>query len=218
MKLRKFSQDSLRFLAHFFLASIASKLCKSIRIIKINDDNIKQLEQNNKNYILAFWHGTMLLPWYLHAKQNFVALISKSKDGELLAKILENWNYKVVRGSSSTGGEDALKIMVDHAKNNHSVAITPDGPRGPAHKLKPGAVVSAKKSKVPLVLAGVGFKKKKIFKSWDQFEVPYLFSKANIIYSDPVYVDENLTYDETSAMIQECEMKLNELQMQAEEF
>ena len=58
------------------------------------------------------------------------------------------------------------------------VAITPDGPRGPAHKLKPGAVVSAKKSKVPLVLAGVGFKKKKIFKSWDQFEVPYLFSEG----------------------------------------
>ena len=107
----------------------------------------------------------MLLPWYLHGNPSFVALISKSKDGDLLAKLLENWNYKVIRGSSSTDGDVALKFMIDYAKNNYSIAITPDGPRGPAHKLKAGAIVSAKKSKVPLVLAGVGYNKKKILKS-----------------------------------------------------
>jgi lysophospholipid acyltransferase (LPLAT)-like uncharacterized protein len=218
MNLRKIRQDSLRFLAHYFLGSIASLLCKSIRIIKTNDDHIKQLEQSNKNYILAFWHGTMLLPWYLHANKNFVALISRSKDGELLAKILENWNYKVVRGSSSKGGDDALKIMVEHAEDNYSIAITPDGPRGPAYKIKPGAVITSKKSKVPLVLAGVGFSNKKKFDSWDQFEVPYIFSKAKIIYSDPINIDEDLTFDETSAMMLECETKLNELQELAAEF
>ncbi len=218
MKLRKFRQDSLRFIAHFFLANIASMLCKSIRITILNDDHIKRLEQQNKNYILAFWHGTMLLAWYLHGNPTFVALISKSKDGDLLAKILRHWNYKVIRGSSSTGGDAALSIMIDHVKNSYSLAITPDGPRGPVHKLKAGAVVSAKKSKVPLMLVGVGYKKKRILKSWDQFEVPYFFSEAKVIYSEPVYVDENLTYDETSAMIQECELKLNELQARAEEF
>ncbi len=218
MKLRKFRQDSLRFIAHFFLANIVSILCKSIRITKLNDDHIKRLEQQNKNYILAFWHGTMLLSWYLHGNTTFVALISKSKDGDLLAKILRHWNYKVIRGSSSTGGDAALTIMIDHVKNSYSLAITPDGPRGPVHKLKAGAVVSAKKSKVPLMLVGVGYKKKRILKSWDQFEVPYFFSEAKVIYSEPVYVDENLTYDETSAMIQECELKLNELQARAEEF
>jgi lysophospholipid acyltransferase (LPLAT)-like uncharacterized protein len=218
MKLRKYRKRGLRFLGHYFLANIASTLCKSIKIIKINDEHIKKLEQQNKNYVLAFWHGTMLLPWYLHSNRNFAALISRSKDGDLLAKILENWDYKVVRGSSSKGGEDALKIMVDHAEDNFSVAITPDGPRGPAYKIKPGAVVTAKKGKVPLVLAGVGFNKKKKLNSWDQFEVPYLFSKAKIIYSDPVYLDDALTFDETSAMMQECETKLNDLQERAAEF
>ena len=218
MKLRKFRQDSLRFIAHFLLANIVTMLCKNIRITKLNDDHIKRLKQQNKNYILAFWHGTMLLAWYLHGNPTIVALISKSKDGDLLAKILRHWNYKVIRGSSSTGGDAALNIMIDHAKNSYSLAITTDGPRGPVHKLKAGAVVSAKKSKVPLVLVGVGYKKKRILKSWDQFEVPYLFSEAKVIYSEPVYVDENLTYDETSAMIQECELKLNELQARAEEF
>jgi lysophospholipid acyltransferase (LPLAT)-like uncharacterized protein len=218
MKLRKYRRRGLRFLGHYFLANIASILCKSIKIIKINDEHIKKLEQQNKNYILAFWHGTMLIPWYLHSNRNCAALVSRSKDGDLLTKILENWDYKVVRGSSSKGGEDALKIMVDQAKDNYSVAITPDGPRGPAYKIKPGAVVTSKKSKVPLVLAGIGFSKKKKLNSWDRFEVPYLFSKAKIIYSDPVYVDDTLTFDETSAMIQECESKLNKLQEQAAEF
>lgn len=218
MKLRDYKKRGLRFLGHHFLANIASTLCKSIKIIKVNDEHIKKLEQQNKNYVLAFWHGTMLVPWYLHSNRNFVALISRSKDGDLLAKILENWDYKVVRGSSSKGGEDALKIMVDYAVDNYSIAITPDGPRGPALKIKPGVVVTSKKSKVPLVLAGVGFSKKKKFKSWDRFEVPYFFSKAKIIYSDPVYIDDNLTFDETSAKLQECETKLNELQEQATEF
>jgi lysophospholipid acyltransferase (LPLAT)-like uncharacterized protein len=218
MKLKKYKKRGLRLLGHYFLANIASTLCKSIKIIKINDEHIKKLEQQNKNYVLAFWHGTMLIPWYLHSNRNFAALVSRSEDGDLLAKILEDWDYKVVRGSSSKGGEDALKIMVDQAKDNYSVAITPDGPRGPAYKIKPGAVVTSKKSKVPLVLAGIGFSKKKKLNSWDRFEVPYLFSKAKIIYSDPVYVDDTLTFDETSAMIQECESKLNKLQEQAAEF
>ena len=218
MKLREYKKRGLRFLGHYFLANIASTLCKSIKIIKVNDEHINKLEQQNKNYVLAFWHGTMLLPWYLHGGRNFVALISRSEDGDLLAKILETWDYKVVRGSSSKGGGDALKIMVDYAIDNYSIAVTPDGPRGPAYKIKPGAVVTSKKSKVPLVLAGVGFSKKKKLKSWDRFEVPYFFSKAKIIYSDPFYVDDNLTFDETSAKLQECETKLNELQAQAAEF
>jgi lysophospholipid acyltransferase (LPLAT)-like uncharacterized protein len=218
MKLREYRKRGLRFLGHYFLANIASAICKSIKIIKINDEHIKRLEQQNKNYVLAFWHGTMLLPWYLHSGRNFAALISQSKDGDLLAKILENWNYKVVRGSSSKGGENALKMMIDLAEDNYSVAITPDGPRGPAYKIKPGTVVTSKKSKVPLVLAGVGFSTKKKFNSWDRFEVPYIFSKAKIIYSDPVYVDDDLTYDEISAILQECETRLNELQKRAAQF
>ena len=64
-----------------FLANIITALCKSLKVIKINDEAIKKLNNENKNYILAFWHGTMLLPWYLHGKPNCAALISKSKDG-----------------------------------------------------------------------------------------------------------------------------------------
>jgi hypothetical protein len=216
MKLKKAGQNSLRFFGQLFLTNVATVLCKSLKTIKVNDEAIKKLEDENKNYILAFWHGTMLLPWYLHGNPNFAALISKSKDGDLLAKILKHWNYDVVRGSSSTGGDIALAIMIEFAKNGYSVAITPDGPRGPLHTFKAGAVVTAKKSEVPLILAGVGYQKKKVLSNWDKFEVPYFFSKAKIIYSEPIFVDANLSYEETSNIISNCENKLNELQREAQ--
>jgi lysophospholipid acyltransferase (LPLAT)-like uncharacterized protein len=176
------------------------------------------LNLKNQNYVLAFWHGTMLLPWYLHGAPNFAALTSKSKDGDILAKILKKWKYNVVRGSSSTGGDVALEIMVEHAKNKYSVAITPDGPRGPKNKFKAGAVITAKKTGIPIVLVGVGFKRKKILSNWDKFEIPYFFTTAKVIYSELVYVDNNLSYEETSAIILNCEEKLNELQKMAQEL
>ncbi len=97
MKLKKAKQNSLRFVGQMFLEIIVTTLCKSLKTIKVNDETIKKLDDENKNYILAFWHGTMLLSWYLHGNPNVAALISKSKDGDLLAKILKHWISKFFR-------------------------------------------------------------------------------------------------------------------------
>lgn len=218
MSLKKSRQDVLRFLGYHFLYYILTILCKSLKIIRQNNEAIESLNKNKQNYVLAFWHGTMLLPWYLHGSENFAALTSKSKDGDLLAKILKKWKYKVIRGSSSTGGDVALGIMVDYAKNNYSIAITPDGPRGPKQNFKAGAVITAKKTGIPIILAGVGFKRKKLLNNWDRFEIPYFFTTAKIIYSNPVYVNDLLSYDETSAAINKCNSELNKLQQKAQEI
>lgn len=210
--MKKVKQSFLRLLGNFFLKSSINLLCKSLKIETVNQEVIEELRKRNQNFVLAFWHSTMLLPWYVHRDQNFAALTSLSKDGDLLARQLKSWNYKVVRGSSSKGGDVALGIMVDLAKNNFSVAITPDGPRGPLRKFKAGAVITAKKSGIPIILAGVGFQKKRKLKSWDRFEVPKFFSKAKIVYSEPIFVDSGLSYDETSEIIKKCEQILNELQ------
>ncbi|MFO7446739.1 MAG: lysophospholipid acyltransferase family protein [Ignavibacteriaceae bacterium] len=218
MKLKKLKQDTLRFTGQIVLYNLINVLCKTLRITIKNKNVIDELDRQNQKYILAFWHGTMLLPWFVHRDRNFTALISKSKDGDLLANILKKWNYDVIRGSSSTGGEVALGIMIDYARNGYSVSVTPDGPRGPEFKMKAGAVITAKKSGLPLVLAGVGFNKKRKLKSWDKFQIPKFFSRAVLFYSEPVHVDKNLDYDQTSAVIKKCEEKLNELQQKAEVF
>lgn len=218
MNTKQVKQDTLRFFGSVILTHSLDALCKTLRVSYKNKKVIDDLRKQKQNYVLAFWHGTMLLPWFLHRDDGFAALTSKSKDGDLLAKQLKHWNYKVVRGSSSKGGDVALGIMIDLAKNGFSIAITPDGPRGPEYKFKAGAVVTAKKSNVPVVLIGIGIKSKKKLKSWDKFQIPNPFTNVKVIYSDPVYVDAKLSYDETSKIIDECEKKLIELQKEAEKF
>ncbi|MCX7612044.1 MAG: lysophospholipid acyltransferase family protein [Ignavibacterium sp.] len=216
--MKKLKQSIYRILGNLILKYSLDLLCKSLKIEIINKDVIENLEKQNQNYVLAFWHGTMLLPWFLHRNKNFSALTSMSKDGDLLAKLLRFWNYEVIRGSSSKGGDVALGIMIDYAKNKYSIAITPDGPTGPPLKFKAGAVITAKKSKIPLVLAGVGYLKKKKLKSWDSFQIPLPFSKARIIYSDPIIIDSELDYNQTDEIIKSCEKIMNELQLEAEKF
>jgi lysophospholipid acyltransferase (LPLAT)-like uncharacterized protein len=218
MNLKKKRQKVLRFLGHYLSYSVLTLLFKSLRIEKTNADSLENLKAEGKQYVLAFWHGTMLLPWYLHGDPQTAALTSKSKDGDLLARLLKKWRYKVVRGSSSSGGDIALGIMVDYAKNNYAIAITPDGPRGPRHSFKAGAVVTAKRSGLPIILAGVGYRRKKILGNWDKFEIPCFFSKARVIYSDPVHVHANFSYDEISGMISFCEKELGRLQAEAQNF
>jgi len=218
MNTRQVKQDTLRFLGGLILKHSLDALCKTLRVNYKNEKVVDDLRKQKLNYVLAFWHGTMLLPWFLHRNDGFAALTSKSKDGDLLAKQLKHWKYKVVRGSSNKGGDIALGIMVDHAKNGFSIAITPDGPSGPAHTFKAGALITAKKSGIPVVLMGIGIKSKKKLNNWDEFQIPNPLSNVNVIYSDPIYIDGNLSYDETSKVIEECEYKLNELQSEAEKF
>jgi hypothetical protein len=218
MKFKEIRRNILRFMGNYFLFNIVNVLCKTFQVTYLNKDAVDTLEAESKNYVLAFWHGTMLLPWYFNRNKDFVALVSKSKDGELLAKILKNWGYEVLRGSSSNDGNTVLRTMIDYSINDRTIAITPDGPRGPIYKMKPGAVITAKKSNVPLILAGIGIKRKKILKSWDKFEIPALFSKVKIVYSNPIFFKDDLTFKETSDMIIYCEKTLNELQEEAGRF
>ena len=218
MKTKKNKYHLLRPLGYLLLGRIVAGLCKTLRVNIVNSKQVDEYIARKEKFILAFWHGTMLYPWYHHKNNTMLALISQSKDGELLARTLKYWNYKVVRGSSSKGGDVALGIMVDFAKFEGSVCLTPDGPRGPERAFKAGAVVAAKKSGVPLVLLGVAYQKKSMLKSWDKFQIPQPFSKVQLMYSDPIVIDKNTDRNIVSATIEECEKQLNLLQEKAAEF
>jgi lysophospholipid acyltransferase (LPLAT)-like uncharacterized protein len=218
MKLSQFQRNVLRYIGIRSASFAVRILLKTLRIEIRNGDSITKLAAEKKNFISAFWHGSMIIGWYIHRNENVAALVSKSKDGEVLATTLEKWNYHVVRGSSSIGGHDALKMMTDLIKENFSLTITPDGPRGPIHKMKAGAIVVAQRTTVPLFLSGIGIKKKVVLKSWDRFEVPSPFTKVVVIYSDPIIIDEHLSRDETDKKIGETEILLNKLQKEALEL
>lgn len=215
MKLSDSQRNVLRYIGIRFASAAIRFLLITLRIKVINGEAISNLAREKKNFVAAFWHGSMMIGWFLHRSGNAAALVSQSKDGDVLAAILEKWNYNVVRGSSSTGGSDALTAMIFLMREDYSLVITPDGPRGPICKMKAGAVITAKRSNVPFFLVGIGIKNKIILKSWDRFEVPKPFSKVVAIYSDPIFIDENLSYEETNHKILECEELLNKLQKDA---
>lgn len=166
----------------------------------------------SENGIVAFWHNVMLPGWFLFRNKKTSALVSSSKDGEILTFLLEKWGYQVVRGSSSKGGKEALEILVNLAKNNNYVLITPDGPQGPNQKMKAGAIIAAQRSKVPLYLCAIYIKRKITFnKSWDKFQFPLPFSKIFVNFTDKIFIEANKNKDEINEMIQLLEKQLNNM-------
>ena len=212
MRLKKLKQSALRNIGFIILSPAMNVLCKSLKIEYQNYSSIELLDQSPKNYIAAFWHGSMLVPWFIFRNKKFSALVSQSKDGELLTRLLNGWEYKVIRGSSNVGGKEALQLMIDEANNKNNFAITPDGPKGPEFKMKPGTVVLAKKTQIPIVLLGVGYQNYYQLNSWDNFKVPKFFSKVVIKFSDPIEVSPDLSYEQVSELIIKTEKELNSLQ------
>lgn len=204
------------FLGRKVLFYITNFVCRTLSFKITNKGIVNKLISEGEKPIVAFWHTKMLAGWYLHSGRNFAALVSPSKDGDILTNILNRWGYKVIRGSSSRGGKNALDVLTGDELSAHPIAITPDGPRGPAGEMKPGCVVAAKRTGRPLVLMGIDYGRKKVFQnSWDKFEFPYPFSKVHVIYSEPYYFSSDLSFEDVSQKISECESTLIELQNMA---
>ncbi|MBI5325962.1 MAG: lysophospholipid acyltransferase family protein [Ignavibacteriae bacterium] len=164
-----------------------------------------------KPSIISFWHGLMLPVWKYFSKNNPTAVVSLSKDGEVLSGILEKWGYRLIRGSSSKGGKEVLEFIIEIAKDGFTL-ITPDGPQGPIYEFKAGAVIASQRSGVPLILCGVKIKCNYTFKkSWDRFLFPYPFSKIMLNFSEPIIIDKELNKEEINKLLKECEIKLKEL-------
>lgn len=180
-----------------------------VKTLKIRVENKQSLD--SENYVLMFWHGKMLCGWWLGKNKNFYGVVSQSKDGEILSRLLLKWNYKLIRGSSSKDSKEVMSQMVDVLKSGHSLAITPDGPRGPREKMKIGGLIAAVRSNKPIVLCGVKYDKKIVFNSWDKFELPKPFTKVLIKLSEPKKFPAGLSNEEYEKIRQQLEDELIKL-------
>lgn len=160
--------------------------------------------------VVAFWHDEMLPMWAIFARKQgntpLAALTSLSKDGDILAQLLSDWGYEVVRGSSSKGGKEALEEMITLAAQN-VLLITPDGPRGPRHAMKAGAVIAAQKADVPLYLCRITARGHRFERSWDKFLLPYPFTRITVVIAKA----DISSSSEISSALQDCEIHLNNI-------
>ena len=101
--------------------------------------------------LYALWHQQLLMLTLRHRDQDIAVMISRSRDGDIASRIVAQLGFRVVRGSSSRGGSEGLREMIEATGNGHPLALTVDGPRGPARKCKPGAILIAARADVPIV-------------------------------------------------------------------
>lgn len=150
--------------------------------------------------ILALWHGH-LLPLTLHLRRlDMAVVVSEHRDGEIIAQVLHRLGYTTIRGSSTRGGARALVEMITHLKGGGTVAITPDGPKGPARVFSPGAAVAAQRAQVPIVTMFVTVDRAWSLRSWDRFMIPKPFARLTYHFGDPTTVPPGSTEDAERAV------------------
>lgn len=171
-----------------------------------------------QNYIASLWHNRLLIfPFVLRRflpDRHGAALISASRDGELLADAIKRFGYDVVRGSSSRLGASAILQLSQTLASGRDVVITPDGPRGPAYELGPGIVFLAQKSGAAVVPVNIEYSSCWRLKSWDRFILPRPFAKVHVIIGSPHHVELSDTPEQFEAerqRLQQAMMALVEM-------
>ena len=154
----------------------------------------------NENYIGALWHNRLLIfPFVLRrffSNRRGAALISASRDGDLLADAIKRFDYDVVRGSSSRLGASAILQLTEVLASGRDVVITPDGPRGPVYELGPGIIFLAQKSGAAVLPVNMEYSNCWRLKSWDRFILPRPFSKVRVIIGQSHHVRSTSTPEE----------------------
>ena len=143
--------------------------------------------------IYASWHQRFFPGITFFAKRKPISImISQSKDGELISRIVNQLGWHPVRGSSSRGGKKALREVYTLAKKGYKIAHIVDGPRGPRGVVKPGLLIISKVSGMPILPTITSAEKKWVFNSWDRFMVPKPFSRVIIRFGNEINIPKNL--------------------------
>ena len=214
---------SLKEKFYIFLISLLGSvlillLGKSLKIEWVGDENLKEIRQRNGKVLYAFWHGRMLILAYTHRGQKNQVLSSRHRDGQTSARIIQRLGFGTVWGSTTHGGVEALLKMANKVREGYDIAITPDGPKGPAFKVQPGAVFVARKSGVPIIPITNSARRKWTLKSWDGFIIPQPFSRAVVFIGKPIYVPAELSKEELDSKSKELEESLNLLTEKADNY
>lgn len=180
---------------------------------------------DDKPSILIFWHGRQLfMPWiYLRHRTSkkspaMTVLISQHNDGRMIAAGMKFLGIDSVAGSSSRGGLRAIHSLIEKLRNNSHISITPDGPKGPAQKLKNGVVLIAQRSGAVVHPAAFAAEKYWKFKSWDGMIFPKPFSRAVLIKGRPITVPSGTEPETVEAISSDLEKALNEVTAQADQY
>jgi hypothetical protein len=177
-------------------AALIRVLGATWRIERLGNDPSDPRGGTREPSIFVFWHSQLLPLVYTHRGRDAVVLVSRHKDGQLIARVLERLGFHTARGSSTRGGGPGMLELLEHAEAGHHLALTPDGPRGPAEVVKPGVIYLASRTGMPVVPVAAASRPSRRLRSWDAMRVPWPFARLRIEVGAPLRIPAEL--DEAS--------------------
>jgi lysophospholipid acyltransferase (LPLAT)-like uncharacterized protein len=169
--------------------------------------------------IFCTWHNRLALAMSAHGdfvrekwpSAGLCAMISASRDGGFLASLLEPFGVVPIRGSTSRRGPQALLEATTWLEKNYSVAITPDGPRGPAYKVQEGIILLAQLTGRPIIPMSNFVRCKIRLRSWDRFQIPLPFARGELRYGQPFRVPCDATPEARQQLCRDLEKAMMEI-------
>lgn len=167
--------------------------------------------------IICGWHGKSFLFADRFRNRGFGVIISHSKDGEIQASIFRRLGYRVIRGSTGRGGVRAAVEGIRLLREGGSLAMTPDGPRGPSGVVQGGVMLMAQKSGALLVPVGIVARPCwRIEKSWDRYMVPMPFGRGLMVFGDGIAVPADANEEAVEEIRVRFEQEIHRLEAEAE--
>ena len=220
----------IKYFSSFRLIQTLISLVGSIYILtvyktsKVNLKNRKKIEnllERKESFIYSFWHDQLLMcPLTWQSNSSIKVLISKHRDGDIIAQLISNLGFEAIRGSThktnkikNKGGLLSARKMIKSLKNGISIGISPDGPKGPRHKVSEGILSISRLSKSVILPVGIGFKKKWVLNTWDKFIIPKPFNEITVVWGDPISAITNEKNNHQFKI--KLESKMNNLTAQA---
>jgi lysophospholipid acyltransferase (LPLAT)-like uncharacterized protein len=218
--LKGFDSSKIRFRV---LIYVAARIChiwfSTCRVKIIGNQFHERYSVGKAKVVAATWHrGAIFLVWFF-GKYHPMIMFSRSRDGELITKLAEQFGVIPIRGSSSRGGKEAWQGMLEFLSgpSPRKAATVPDGPRGPRCVAKKGIIVLAKEAGVPLMpIAVSAHPALTLKKTWDKTLIPLPFSRVTVIFREPWNIPKNLSREELELWRTTVEGALNEMMHEAD--
>ena len=188
------------------------------RIEWIGFDGVWKAQADGMNHLAAAWHEDILMGAYGFRKRGIAALVSQSRDGELIARALQGCGFRTIRGSSSRGGPEAMRHMTRQFESERGliVALIVDGPRGPRHVVKPGIIALAKRNGLPVLPVRCRAKRNIVFNSWDRMRLPLPFNRLVFVCGEGMPVPPDVEDSDFDGCGVELAHRLNTLGAEAD--
>jgi lysophospholipid acyltransferase (LPLAT)-like uncharacterized protein len=168
------------------------------RVRFANPSVVDDLRRRGQPFIHVLWHGQLLPLIWAHRARDIAFMVSEHRDGELIARVGESFGLRTVRGSTSRGAARALLSACREIEEGHNMALTVDGPRGPAGTVAPGALVISQRTSAPLVPTAASASRAWRLRSWDRFMIPKPFARVIVTYGEPMNIVADSARDATN--------------------